>query len=230
MQPAECVIAGEVLTLWPHRALGWPAARTLYIADVHLGKPAAFAAAGVPVPCGTTERDLARLDACLSASAARRLVILGDLLHARGGCVDEALAGVAAWRAGRADLHVQLVRGNHDRSAGDPPAEWGFECLDEPVRDGPFILAHVPREEPGGYVLAGHVHPGVTLSGAGGWRERCPAFVMGPRVGVLPAFGSFTGAGRMALEPGSRVFVVGPGGVMETPVVQAPRRGLGRAR
>jgi hypothetical protein len=54
---------------------------TLFVADVHLGKAAAFRAGGV----GAARRDgndLARLAALLARTGARRLVVLGDFLHA----------------------------------------------------------------------------------------------------------------------------------------------------
>ena len=38
--------------------LFWPLARTLFIADVHLGKAASFRAAGVPLPSGHSSRDI----------------------------------------------------------------------------------------------------------------------------------------------------------------------------
>jgi uncharacterized protein len=236
---------GERVVLLAGRAVLWPARETLLIADVHVGKPAAFASAGLPVPRGTTEADVARLEACVRAgeawgAAVKRVVILGDLLHARSGCVEEALEAVGAWRARRSELDVVLVRGNHDRQAGDPPAEWGMRCVEEGEVDGPFVLAHEPREDERGYVLCGHVHPGLTLVGAGGVRERCAAMVVGERCAVLPAFGSFTGMGRgtvegLAGEEGARVFVFGrgsegvgeTGGVVEVPVVVADRTSRG---
>jgi hypothetical protein len=38
----------------PDRATWWPAERVLFVADVHLGKPATYSALGQPVPKGTT--------------------------------------------------------------------------------------------------------------------------------------------------------------------------------
>ena len=45
--------------LLAERALYWPRAATLFVADVHLGKAAAFRAGGVPLPRGATAADLA---------------------------------------------------------------------------------------------------------------------------------------------------------------------------
>jgi metallophosphoesterase superfamily enzyme len=57
-------------------------------------------------------------------------------------------------------------------------------------------------------VLAGHVHPAVRVGGRGRDRLRLPCFWFGPRVGVLPAFGAFTGTHTITPAPGDRVFAV----------------------
>ena len=56
-------VAGEALLLLPERAAYIERTRTLLIADAHFGKAAAFRAAGVLVPRGTTGGTLGRLDA-----------------------------------------------------------------------------------------------------------------------------------------------------------------------
>ena len=78
-------LCGEQVELLAARALHWPRERTVFVADVHLGKAAAFRAGGVPLPRGSTAADLARLARVLQQTGARRLVVLGDFLHARGG-------------------------------------------------------------------------------------------------------------------------------------------------
>ncbi len=57
-------------------------------------------------------------------------------------------------------------------------------------------------------MLAGHLHPAVSLSGPGRQRERLPCFLFGERVGILPAFGDFTGGAAVRPRPGDRVFAV----------------------
>jgi DNA ligase-associated metallophosphoesterase len=210
----------------PERALARASTRTLFIADLHLGKPATFAAAGVPVPRGTGERDLARLATCLTRAGAERLVILGDLIHARRGRVDEALAAVDAWRESppARDIDIILVRGNHDRSAGDPPASWRFRTVDAGTMLDGWVLGHEPFADPRGPVLCGHIHPGLRLAGFGGVRERAAAFVLGHQRTILPAFGSFTGTAQPPLEPDDRVFIVDPARerVAPIPVLTVP--------
>jgi uncharacterized protein len=201
-------LAGEAVLLLPERALFWPRRATLFVADTHWGKAATFRAAAIPVPGGTTGDDLARLQSALERTSARRLVVLGDLLHARAGRAESTLAAVAAWRRNQLQLEVTLVRGNHDRGAGDPPPEWGFDCRDQPVALAPFVLRHTPEASGEGYVLAGHLHPGVRLFGGGRQRELLPCFWFGQHTGVLPAFGSFTGAAPIAPQSGDAVVVV----------------------
>jgi DNA ligase-associated metallophosphoesterase len=208
--PDDCAIslAGEQVMLLAERALYWPRGRALLIADPHLGKAAAFRAASIAVPEALTAADLARLDRALERTGAARLMILGDLLHARAGRSPAVLEAVAAWRAARPGLELLLVRGNHDRGAGDPPPAWGVRCFDEPHLVAPFALRHLPEPSPSGYVLAGHLHPAVALVGPGRQRERLPCFMIGPHLAVLPAFGGFTGAATVRPRPGERCYVV----------------------
>ena len=58
-------------------------------------------------------------------------------------------------------------------------------------------------------MLAGHVHPCAVLAGAAGQRKRLPCFWFGPDVGVLPAFGEFTGQAEVRAKEGDRVRVIG---------------------
>lgn len=207
MDRATIELAGTAVELLAGRAIYWPEGRVLLVADAHLGKADAFRAGGVTAP-STTDADLVRLSALLDSTGATLLVFLGDLLHARAGrsaALDEAFV---AWRAARPALRVVLVRGNHDIGAGDPPEAWGVECVDEPWPLGPFALRHFPEACPGAYALAGHVHPGVLLRGAGRQQLRLPCFHFAPAVGTLPAFGSFTGLGEVRPARGDRVWVV----------------------
>ena len=205
---ATVTIAGEVLELCPERAVYWPRGRILLVADPHFGKAATFRVLGIHVPRGTTAVGLARLDLLLERHHVVTIVFLGDFLHAREGRNDGTFAALASWRASHADVAMQIVRGNHDRRAGDPPAIVGIECVDGPYAAPPFTLAHHPVEIAGSYVLAGHLHPCGTLIGAGRQRERLPCFWFSRSVGVLPAFGDFTGCAGVAASGDDTVWVV----------------------
>lgn len=214
-ETSRVTIAGEALTLIPERAVYWAARETLLVADPHFGKAAAFRAGGIPVPRGTTAGTLARLDRAIDRTGARRIVFLGDFLHARAGRQPATIAALARWRATRADLEVLLVRGNHDLRAGDPPTDLRIRVVGERISETPFVLAHHPEISDHGYVLAGHIHPGATLTGAGRQRERFACFWFGERCGVLAAFGEFTGLAAIRPRAGDRVFVVADDTVIE---------------
>jgi DNA ligase-associated metallophosphoesterase len=201
-------LAGERVELLVERALHWPATATLFVADVHLGKAAAFRAGGVPLPRGGTDADLTRLSGLIARTRARRLVILGDFLHAAAGRVAALDRAFAAWREQHAGVELLLVRGNHDDRAGDPPLHWDVPVVAEPHALAPFLACHVPVSPRSGYALCGHVHPGVWLTGVAEQRERLPCFVLGSRRAILPAFGSFTGLATAPHMRGDRVVVI----------------------
>ena len=68
-------LAGEIITLLPERAMYWPRAETLFVADTHWGKDATFRAAAIAVPGGTLRDDLDRLGATIQRTGARRLIV-----------------------------------------------------------------------------------------------------------------------------------------------------------
>ena len=213
---------GARLQLLPQRAASLPDQGVLLVADAHIGKAQSFRKLGVPVPEATTAGTLARLDDALQASGASHIIFLGDLLHAARSRAAGTLAAVAAWRARYPSLQLTLVRGNHDGHAGDPPADWAVQCVDEPftLPDLPQLaLCHHPDPRPGVYVLAGHVHPAAVVHGGRRESLRLPCFHFGPAVGVLPAFGDFTGTHVLARGPEDRVWVCAEDAVRALPRV-----------
>lgn len=212
----EIALAGERAVLLPEHALWLPAFDALLVADLHWGKAAAFRAANVPVPSGTTAADLARLTRVLAATRATRLIVLGDLIHARHGRHADTMATIAAWRAEHTQLAIDLVRGNHDAHAGDPPDDLEIRCVDA-LALGPFACVHEPDERDDGYVLAGHVHPHVSLSARGKQHVRLACFAFGPLRGVLPAFSSFTGGGMYERLHNDAVYAIAGDEVLAIP-------------
>jgi DNA ligase-associated metallophosphoesterase len=206
LEGAVTVEAGaESLTLLPQRAAYWARRRTLFVADVHLGKAASFRRAAIPVPRGSTAETLDRLAAAVAACGAERLVVLGDLVH-------DATARAAAerafldWRERHAALDILLVAGNHDRRGGGLPERWRVRVVDEPYCMEGYALCHEPQAVGGAYALAGHLHPGVKLV-AGRDRLRLPCFWLRPEGAVLPAFGAFTGLANVVPRRDDRVYV-----------------------
>ena len=209
------------LQLLPERAAYLPDFQTLLVADAHIGKAQSFRRLGVPVPGGTTVATLQRLSHAIMRTRAQRVVFMGDLLHSARARAPATWAAVADWRARHEGLELTLVRGNHDLHAGDPPAAWRISCVPEPLPLGPLALAHHPQPLPGSYVLAGHVHPAVMLGGGRHGRLRLPCFHFGSSLGLLPAFGEFTGMHTLPQQPEDRVYVVADDEVRALPRLES---------
>lgn len=214
-EAATISVAGHTLVLLPEKAAFLPESSTLLVADAHIGKALSFRKLGVPVPHGTTAATLAVLSALVLRCDAQRIVFLGDFLHSARSHGPTTMDTVARWRDVHAALELTLVRGNHDDHAGDPPAHLGIRAVDEPLMHGALALCHHPNPRPPAYVLAGHLHPGVSLGGRANDRLRLPCFWFGPQVGVLPAFGAFTGLHTIRAAPDERAFAATDGRVIE---------------
>ena len=202
-------LEGEELWLLADKAVYWPARRCLLIADAHFGKASAYRSLGQPVPQGTTTDNLLRLDRLLSALPCAQVVFLGDFLHGPGSHASGTLRALRAWRERNRDLTMTLIRGNHDKRAGDPPADLRIEVLPEPLLMGPFALQHEPDAHASHHVLAGHVHPVYRLRGKGRQSLRLPCFQLGLRISLLPAFGAFTGGYPVKQRDDRQIFVIG---------------------
>jgi len=210
-------VAGEELLLLAQKAVYWPRAQMLIVADIHFGKAASFRALGVPVPAGTTSANLLALDALLALHPVRQILFLGDFLHAKAAHAPSTLAAMQGWRQRHPQLQLTVVRGNHDAHAGDPPPQLDIAMVDEPYLMGPFAFCHHPDVMAAAYVLAGHVHPVYRLRA--GWESLLlPCFLASPQRMVLPSFGAFTGGHPVLPQSGERVFVSSGEAVWEIPL------------
>jgi DNA ligase-associated metallophosphoesterase len=206
-------LAGAELWLLADKAIYYPEHRALLIADIHLGKAAAYRKLGQPAPHGTTQGNLQRLDQLLAAYPCDRLIFLGDFLHAPESHAAATLAAIGQWRKQHPALPMTLIRGNHDERAGDPPASLNIEVISGPLLLGPFALQHEPDPHPTRHVLAGHVHPVFRLHGLGRQSLRLPCFYLDERVSLLPAFGEFTGGFQVKRQGAGKIYLTGDGGV-----------------
>ena len=209
-------IAGERVDLFPERAAWWVRRRTLLVSDLHLGKEQAFATLGVGVPSGVLDETLERLGRCITDVGAERVLILGDILHARQGLTPVVVDRVAAWRDSL-DTEIGVVPGNHDRDLETVAPRWRMTLREVGLLDGPFRFVHEPDQGvEGSFTWAGHLHPAVALS-AGRDTIRLPCFRVGSRVGVLPAFSPFTGRTGVPVGPDDTLFAVAPDRVFQVP-------------
>ncbi len=218
------------------RAAFWPRTGTLIIADLHLGKANTLAAGlGAAVPesvlRGVVREDLARLARALERSHARRVLIVGDLLHAPIGATPELIDEVASWR----ELHPEpwvVVRGNHDSKINRVTDAWRLSLVGDGLDEPPFRFVHIPPPAsvaatggPSPYLICGHEHPAVTLGRSRhdgqprdqGTLIKLPAFLVGSRRLILPAMSRFTAGGSIRSSPGDRFYACSPREVFEVP-------------
>jgi uncharacterized protein len=206
-------LADEPVQLLPSGALYLQAHHALLVADAHIGKASSFRQLGVPVPRGTTGETLQTISADLHHTQAQRLIFLGDFLHSRHAHRSVSTqAELARWRRAHELLPISLVRGNHDDRAGDPAASLRIDVVDEPLMLGAFALCHHPQAVAGRYTLAGHWHPCIMLQGRARERLRLPCFWLGDAqqrpIGILPAYGSFTGMHPIERQALDMVFAI----------------------
>jgi len=234
---ADAAAAAKVdILLLPGRAAWLAASRTLLVADLHLGKAATFRRAGIPIPEGSAQGDLARLETLVRDQDAARLLILGDLLHAASGCTPEVVAEFRAFRDRVAATSMVLVLGNHDGAARRLAGELGLDRCLEQLDEPPFRFVHSAAAataedavaETGGIalVVAGHVHPRVAIRSPSGDRLTDRCFHLEKGLFTLPAFGSFTGGMTLTPDHSARVWLARDDGVLDVTRLlrSAPRR------
>ena len=212
-------VSKTTLQLLPELAVLDPCSRTLYVADLHLGKAAAFRAAGVPLPDGSDAETLNALSLLIRRVEARQLVILGDVFHDRLARRESLQRLLTEWLAEHSGLTLTIVPGNHDRRI--VWEEWFPDAgiLAAGSALGTCAVYHHPPEDipKDAFALCGHLHPGISLSRKGIRGVTAPCFRLQQNVLVLPAFGRFTGLSMVARTGGSRIFVSLRKEVVEVP-------------
>ncbi len=164
---------------------------TLILADLHLGYAWAQRRRGGlgPVVEGGSQQRLWQL---VDSLRPRRVVLLGDIVHAPRPSPDER-ATIQQTLQGLADrAELICVMGNHDRAfPSDFPA---FPAVSEWRSPGVLAL-HGDRlpagPEPGVATVVGHFHPAIRIKTASGASHRLKAFLQGGELVVLPAFSPF---------------------------------------
>lgn len=197
---------GTALMLSPLRVAYQPETKTLLAADLHWGKEATFQYMGIPIPSLLRE-DLSRLSTAVRQSQCERLVLLGDLLHAREGRSRTLYREVNDWREQHSDLRIDLVEGNHDRSAGRLPASWDIGWLGSETTLESLRLIHIPEFSSNVPTVAGHLHPKLRIT-RGPERVSLPCFWRRGSSLVLPAFSSFIDHEPIVQREGDEYFVI----------------------
>ncbi len=204
------IIATETLWLTPQRAIFWEAEKALLVSDLHLGKTGHFRKEGIAVPQDVYKEDLERLLHLLQFFRATQLIVVGDLVHSRD---NKELGLFQKWRHDFPDLPIHLVRGNHDILEDAWYEKTAITVHEGTLKMRALSFTHHPpengeRRPDGTYLFTGHLHPSVTMRGAGRQTLRFPCYYFGKDYAILPAFGRFTGTARVEAQPGDQLFAI----------------------
>lgn len=210
-------IAGIAFRMYAERGLYWPAQRVLFVADTHLGKDATFRRHGIAVPAGSTDATLHAIDRMIDASDASRVIILGDMFHAKSSLSPSVCQSLETFFARHPKIQFILIRGNHDRHVGSLPPAWPIEILEPGGVIGGVILTHEPSQVPmsAPLLLCGHIHPSVCIGSRSDRLGKVACFWLSKRCLVLPAIGEFTGTHAINPDNGDQVWLILDGQVME---------------
>lgn len=180
------------------------------LADTHFGKAATFRNEGIPVPAGTTDVMLKRISDSIKQTGATSIYFLGDFCHSYSRYEEDFVAELMMWRKAHRHMEMTLILGNHDLGQRTLFNQLNLTVVEEPLMVDGIALCHYPETvvPQGTYKLAGHLHPSVKLVGGGDSLTKIPCFHFNETVGVLPAFGEFTGTHRIKPEPSDQVFAV----------------------
>ncbi len=173
-------------------ALWLPETGVALVADAHLGYGWAQRRRGALGPVRDSASDK-KLAAMMDELQPKKIVFLGDLVHAPKPAPGERAAIEETLRAILNKTEVIAVRGNHDRAFGRDFAELGIPVVMQ-WRHRNLVAIHGDRVVAVGEnerAIAGHFHPAFGLRDAAGAYQRLPVFLISQRAIILPAFSPF---------------------------------------
>ncbi len=200
-------IALQNLILSPLKVAYWTEQKALLLADLHLGKSGHFRKHGIGIPVEIIHADLDRLSQAIKKYQPEKLLIIGDFCHSRA---NSELEYFTEWRDLNPGLEIILVRGNHDILSDSLYSKWNIKVFDGIYETEGLTFSHDPINwaKHFNYVLSGHLHPGVKITGAGRQKITLPCFAFGKNQGVLPAFSIFTGLHPIKKEKTGQYFAI----------------------
>ena len=210
----EVEIAGEEWILHPLRAAFWVKESLLVISDVHLGKGSHFRKNGIAVPYQILEQNLQNIQALIDHFQPKELLFLGDLFHSN---YNHEWEHIPQLIQSNPKTVFSLLVGNHDILPEQYYEKAGLKIYKEQHILAPFCFSHEPLadHEVELYNIAGHIHPGVQLRGAGRQKMVLPCFHISDKQAIFPAFGLFTGKYKIQAKQEDKVVAVGDGFLVE---------------
>lgn len=212
-------ILEEKFTLLPENAVFWHKEEALLFSDVHLGKAEVFQRQGIPVPIGSDEENIARLESLCENFDVKRLYCLGDFIHSKLFWSSSLSKRVSTFM-NHWGPNFTLIAGNHEMGTAKNFAVFGTRVEESEMMVRHFLLSHGDERTSGAgsrpqpFTISGHVHPVVRVgSQSDAFTARC--FYLTESMLLLPAFGEFTGGFKIKPRSDGRVFAVLPDSVIE---------------
>jgi DNA ligase-associated metallophosphoesterase len=201
-------------TLWlsSERSIYWEEQNSLIVSDMHFGKTGHFRKSGIAVPQNVYKEDLQRLVSQLQYYKPHQLIVVGDLFHS---VQNKELDFFKKWRSDFSQLHIQLVKGNHDILKKDWYSTANISVSDDHLHVANFCFVHditeacAPSAEIH-YYFSGHIHPCVVLKGLGKQSVSLPCYYFNESFAVLPAFSKFTGTAIVDRKTADNIFAIIP--------------------
>lgn len=201
-------------TLWlsPDRCMYWEEQNSLIVSDLHFGKTGHFRKSGIAVPQNVYKEDMLRLLNQIQCYKPQQLIVVGDLFHS---VLNKELDLFKKWRSDFSQLHVQLVKGNHDILKKEWYSDANISVSDHHYHLGNFCFVHDIADacDPSAeihYYFSGHIHPCVLLKGLGKQSISLPCYYFAENFAVIPAFSKFTGSAIIDRKASKNIFAILP--------------------
>jgi DNA ligase-associated metallophosphoesterase len=201
-------------TLWltTERCIYWEEQNCLIVSDLHFGKTGHFRKSGIAVPQNVYKEDLQRLVHQLQYYKPQQLLVVGDFFHS---VQNKELDFFKKWRSDFSQLHIHLVKGNHDILKKEFYTAADIFVTENHFHLERFCFVHDINEacapsDNTDYYFSGHIHPCVLLKGLGKQSVSLPCYYFGENFAVLPAFSKFTGTATVQRKSADNIFAIIP--------------------
>lgn len=182
--------AGNDLLLNNQRSIYWQAQNALIFSDLHSGKSAHFRKHGMAIPSYLHYSDLERLQFLIQHYQPKKIIIVGDLVHAAG---NKEVIDFKRLTSTFSTIDFHLIKGNHDRISEKLIKDLGIASVTENLVIDTIQFVHEPNSNNNIPTISGHIHPGIQIPLLKNSRKNLPCFVVQSSQIILPAFSKFTG-------------------------------------
>ena len=201
---AENVLLDSRLALF-HEEEKW-----LAVADLHFGFELSQRMAGNLFPLWGMQSIEARLRELQRDYQPSKLILVGDLVHDKGGA-REFFSLITRLRE---QSGVILIAGNHDVAINRQRSSTEYSRFDlvDAFATERFEFHHgdCERERNGRIQIIGHFHPAATLGDGAGLRLKFPALVQETKCWILPAFSPWAAGTEWEEREPSRIWLCTP--------------------